>query len=142
MIFPDQSTWTHNVKFKSLQYYLILCQLLIAGVSCYIHPTAGFLLLSLLTLALAPDLLKKRQHNALAAWCAAMAIGAAPMLANMLLFNMPPSLSEGVSYGDRYSQLLKDEADDFSVLCQFLVYPMHTARLLVLIVLPLFVYAK
>jgi len=45
-------------------------------------------------------------------------------------------------YGDWYSRMIKDEADDFSILYQLVVYPMHTTRLLLIIVLPAIVYMK
>ncbi len=116
--------------------------LVVAGVSCYVHPTAGFILLGLLTLALVPNAVQKRQYPVLAAWVAAILFGATPMFIKMIFFELPTTLSVSLSYGNWYSMLIKNEADDFSILYQLLVYPLHTTRLIGLIFLPLFVYSR
>ena len=116
--------------------------LVVAGVSCYVHPTAGFILLGLLTLALVPIAVYKQQYPVLVVWVAAIIFGATPVFIKIIFFELPTTLSESLSYGSWYSMLIKNEADDFSILYQFLVYPLHTARLIGLIFLPLFVYSR
>ena len=135
------------VSLAGISYLLLLNRkpafaFLTAGISCYIHPTAGFLLIGLLTLAAAPNLMRERKASVGAAWCMALALGALPMLTKLFFFEMPDSLSERVSYESWYSKMIKDEADDFSFLFQIAVYPLHTLRLVLAILIPLVVYMR
>jgi hypothetical protein len=115
--------------------------LLVAALGCYVHPTAGVLYVGLTILAISPILLDRKQAKIWFVVFLAIIIAASPTLYKLLLFELPPTLFESMSYGDWYSQLIKDEADDFSTLYQLIYYPLHTSRLLFGIIGLLFIYS-
>jgi hypothetical protein len=92
--------------------------LLVMALSCYPHPSAGVTAFGLLTLMLVPRLWRLRERRLFVLWSVAAVVGALPNLAKYFLVELPPELSGTMPYGAWYSQLIKDEADDFSLLFQ------------------------
>ena len=92
--------------------------LLVTALSCYPHPSAGVTAYGLLTLMVLPRLWRLRERRLLVLWTVGAFLGALPNLAKYALVHLPPELTGSMPYGDWYSQLIKDEADDFSMLYQ------------------------
>jgi len=93
--------------------------ILVMAVSCSIHPSAGVVGFALLSLSLIWWLSQHWDRRLIAVWILAAMIAVTPNLIKYYIMDLPPELTGTLSYGDWYSQLIKDEADDFSVLYQF-----------------------
>jgi hypothetical protein len=92
--------------------------LLVMALSCYPHPSAGVTAFGLLTLMAIPRMWRLRERRLVVMWAVAAILGALPNLVKYLLVDVPPELTGSMPYGDWYSQIIKDEADDFSILFQ------------------------
>ena len=115
--------------------------LLLAAASCYCHLTAGVLALGLLTLIVFWRLKQNWRPSVLLVWGLAGLIGAIPPLTQFLLFEFPPELQVSMADSDWYSQAIKDEADDFSVIFQLLYRSKPVATIMAVLATTLLVYA-
>jgi hypothetical protein len=88
--------------------------------SCFAHPTAGLLSLTLISLLVGVPAFHRRAFVTLLELGVAFVVGLSPALAKRFLVERPPELAVHVAYGDWYSAMIKDEADDFSFLYQLL----------------------
>lgn len=86
--------------------------------SCFAHPSAGILSLGLCSLLVGVPALRRRAFGAVLEVGAAVFVGLLPALFKKLFTERPPELGVQVAYGDWYSAMIKDEADDFSFLFQ------------------------
>lgn len=110
--------------------------------SCYTHPTAGFLAFGLFTVA-APIAVQRDQYaSILWHWIAAASVAFMPAIWKFLIAEVPPDLQVPMSYGDWYGEMIKDEADDFSVLYQILFLPETVGYYFLLIGSCLIVYSR
>lgn len=114
----------------------------IVAASSLTHPTAGLLAFGLFSVAVIVPAWKNRDLRLARHWLAAAAMALAPVLWKLLFVELPPELQVSMTYESWYSQMIKDEADDFSVLYQFLVLPKTIFYFLALIGAVLFVYAR
>jgi hypothetical protein len=87
--------------------------------ACYIHPSAGVLAFGLLTLALLPIAARRRDHRLGLHWLGAALLAGAPALVKLWSTDLPAGRPAEIGYGAWYSSMIKDEADDFSFLYQF-----------------------
>jgi hypothetical protein len=113
-----------------------------AALSCYLHPTLGLIAFGLFTFAaglLAPP---GRRFRLALHWTAAASVAVAPMVWKLYAVPFPPELDVQMSYGNWYSQMIKNEADDFSVLYQIAVLPKTIAAYYLIIGSVLYAYAK
>ena len=115
--------------------------LLLTAASCYCHLTAGVLAFGLLTLIIFWRLRQNWRPAVLLVWASAGLIGAIPPLTQFLLFEFPPELQVSMADGDWYSQAIKDEADDFSVLFQLLYRTRPVVAIFAALFATLLVYA-
>jgi len=107
-----------------IAYILVLegrlgAALIAVALGCYMHPSAGVVGFGLLSLIVLWRLRAGWDGRLVVTWALAAVLGALPTLAKQVLLELPPELMAGLNFGDWYSQLIKDEADDFSVLYQF-----------------------
>jgi len=94
--------------------------LLLIAVSCYIHPTSGFIAFGLLSLIIIWRANYTWNMRLSSIWVLCALVGVLPAILKFLVYDVPPELTGQMSYSDWYSQLIKDEADDFSVIFQLL----------------------
>lgn len=113
----------------------------IMALGCYVHPSAGILGFGLTSLAVLA-ISENRNRRILWHWFAAALLGAAPTLVKLAISNFPQDAGAVISYAEWYSQLIKDEADDFSILFQLLYRPGRVALIFVAIGGMLGVYAR
>ena len=116
--------------------------LVVATISCFVHPTAGVLLLGLTATALTPQLWHRRQTRFAVVWGGTLLIGACPLLSDFIMMSGMSLTGDTLGYGEWYSQLIKDEADDFSILAQFVIRPRHLAWMMSVVALTLALYAR
>lgn len=91
--------------------------------SGYLHPTLGLLAFGLFGSAATVVAWKARNFYAVGHAFAAGTVVVAPALWKLTRTNWPADLQLQMSAGDWYSSMIKDEADDFSLIYQLLVQP-------------------
>ena len=110
--------------------------------SCYMHPTVGLIAFVLFSGAVGMLVPREQRIRLTVVWIAAALVALAPSLWKLYAVPLPPDLGVEMSYGEWYSQMIKNEADDFSVLYQIAILPKTIVAYYALIAGVLFAYAR
>ena len=110
--------------------------------SCYLHPTVGLIAFGLFTFSVVMQRPPEQRFRLALHWIAAVSVALAPMVWKLYAIPLPPALDAQMSYANWYSQMIKNEADDFSVLYQIAILPKTIAAYYLIIGSVLYAYAK
>jgi hypothetical protein len=123
--------------YRALATDRLRTALWLTAASCAVHPTIGLLAFALYGGAAAAQAAKRREWITVGHACAAAFVAAAPTLFRFGREVDSPELQQTMSAADWYSRMIKDEADDFSLLYQFVVQPRTTLYYLAVIAVAL-----
>jgi len=114
----------------------------LTALSSTVHPSAGILAFAIVVPLVVVALVRRRDRGGALHLLAALFMGALPTFYKKITLGLPPELTRPLGYGDWYSSMIKDEADDFSFVYQLVYQPKMLVLVFGAIALGLVVHAR